>query len=331
MAKISIIVPVYKVEPYLHRCVDSILHQSFRDFELILVDDGSPDCCGAICDKYAEKDSRVHVIHQENGGLSAARNAGIDWAFANSDSQWLTFIDSDDWIHREYLSVLYHATEKYSVSMAACGLVWTDKMVEDAPLGQVQELLLDVQTAFIEHGPKCITAVCKLIRKDLMTAIRFPVGKLHEDAYVGHKILFACPEVAVVDEALYYYYQNLASITRAQWSDRKLDSIEAHEQRLAYFRENGFQRAYLWQQRIYIEELTFKILHLLETRENPNDHDDSFRLMQNKLRSALKQARKEKAFTPDRELMWSYLFAMRTDCVWKTAMAARSFYHKLKK
>jgi len=109
MPAISIIVPVYKVEAYLARCVDSILDQSFRDFELILVDDGSPDNCGAICEEYARKDSRIHVIHQENGGLSAARNAGIDWAFENSNSQWLTFVDSDDWLHREYLNVLYRA------------------------------------------------------------------------------------------------------------------------------------------------------------------------------------------------------------------------------
>ena len=89
MPTISVIVPVYKVEPYLNRCVDSILRQTYQDFELILVDDGSPDRCGEICDEYARQDGRVHVIHKENGGLSDARNAGIDWVEANSDSQWL--------------------------------------------------------------------------------------------------------------------------------------------------------------------------------------------------------------------------------------------------
>ena len=104
MPIISVIVSVYKVEPYIRQCVDSILAQTFTDFELILVDDGSPDNCGAICDEYAAQDCRVRVIHQENGGLSAARNAGIDWAFANSDSQWLAFVDSDDWVHPDYLA-----------------------------------------------------------------------------------------------------------------------------------------------------------------------------------------------------------------------------------
>ena len=95
---ISVIVPVYKVEKYLHRCVDGILSQSFTDFKLILVDDGSPDDCGKICDDYAKKDNRISVIHKENGGLSSARNAGLDWVFANSKSEYVTFIDSDDWV-----------------------------------------------------------------------------------------------------------------------------------------------------------------------------------------------------------------------------------------
>ena len=103
MALISVVVPVYNVEKYIHQCIDSILSQTFTDLELILVDDGSPDRCPQICDRYAEQDQRIHVIHQKNGGLSAARNAGIDWAFANSDSQWITFVDSDDWVHPELL------------------------------------------------------------------------------------------------------------------------------------------------------------------------------------------------------------------------------------
>ena len=103
MAKISVIVPVYKVEKYLSRCVDSILAQTYRDFELILVDDGSPDRCGVMCEEYARQDNRSVVLRRENGGLSAARNTGIDWSFANGNSQFLTFIYIDDWIHPQYL------------------------------------------------------------------------------------------------------------------------------------------------------------------------------------------------------------------------------------
>ena len=120
---ISVIVPVYNVEKYLNRCIDSILAQTFTDFELILVDDGSPDNCGKICDEYAAKDSRIHVIHKANGGLSDARNAGIDWAFANSNSEWVTFMDSDDWIPDNYLFELYHACVQNLSQVAICDYV----------------------------------------------------------------------------------------------------------------------------------------------------------------------------------------------------------------
>ena len=104
--RISVIVPVYKVEKYIHRCVCSILNQTYTDFELILVDDGSPDNSGKICDEYAVKDNRIKVIHKDNGGLSSARNAGLDWVFEFSDSQFITFIDSDDYVDKNYLYLL---------------------------------------------------------------------------------------------------------------------------------------------------------------------------------------------------------------------------------
>ena len=109
MPEISVIVPVYNTEQYLHRCVDSILAQTFTDFELILVDDGSPDNSGAICDEYAGKDQRIHVIHQSNGGRGLVRNAALNWIQTNSDSKWIAFVDSDDWIHPQYLEVLFFA------------------------------------------------------------------------------------------------------------------------------------------------------------------------------------------------------------------------------
>ncbi len=127
MTEISIIVPVYNVEKFLPRCIDSILEQTYTNFELILVDDGSPDNCGRICDEYVEKDSRVAVIHQKNGGLSAARNAGLDWAFENSDSEWITFIDSDDWVHPLYLECLYNACIMNNLEIAVCNYLRTDK------------------------------------------------------------------------------------------------------------------------------------------------------------------------------------------------------------
>ena len=180
---ISVIVPIYKVEKYLHRCIDSVLAQTFTDFELILVDDGSPDNCGKICDEYAEKDNRIHVIHKENGGLSDARNAGIDWAFANSDSEWITFIDSDDWIHPKYLETLYNAVKETGCEISICGYEETtgdSPKVDDINL---QAVIVSTEDFFCEHNVNAVVAWGKLYKKELFREIRYPVGKLHEDEF----------------------------------------------------------------------------------------------------------------------------------------------------
>ena len=121
MPQISVIVPVYRAEKFLHRCVDSVLGQTFRDFELILLDDGSPDGSGAICDAYAARDSRVRAIHQKNAGVCAARNTCLDWVLSNSDSQWIFFIDNDDWMHPETLERLHRAALEQGTKIAVCG------------------------------------------------------------------------------------------------------------------------------------------------------------------------------------------------------------------
>ena len=152
MPTISVIVPVYKVEPYIHRCVDSILQQSYRDFELVLVDDGSPDNCGSICDEYASRDSRVHVIHQENGGLSAARNAGIDWVFDNSDSQWITFVDSDDWVHPQMLEKLFDAAMEQNTLISICGFIETTGDIPCPALEIGESRLWSAEEYYIQHN-----------------------------------------------------------------------------------------------------------------------------------------------------------------------------------
>ena len=133
MPELSVIVPVYNVAPYLKGCVDSILSQTFSNFEVILVDDGLPDRCGAMCDEYAAKDPRVFVIHQPNGGLSAARNAGLDHSFAASDRQWVTFIDSDDWVYQGYLERLYTAATENKGAIAVCEFIKTNGKISQEP------------------------------------------------------------------------------------------------------------------------------------------------------------------------------------------------------
>ena len=244
MPKISVIVPVYKVEPYIHRCVDSILAQTFTDFELILVDDGSPDNCGAICDEYAEKDSRVRVIHQENGGLSAARNAGLDWAFANSDSEWIYFADSDDWIVPYALEVLMRGAETTGLSVIIGGHVRTSGEDPTVDTARLEPEIWDTEAYFCRKDVNVVVAWGKLYRKESFRTVRYPVGKIHEDVFTTYKLLFQYDRVALIDQPLYAYFQNADGIMLVDWTPRRLDAVEAQEERACYFLERGNDRMY---------------------------------------------------------------------------------------
>ncbi len=242
MSQISVIVPVYKVEPYLRRCVDSILAQTFTDFECILVDDGSPDNCPAICDEYAQRDNRVRVIHQENGGLSAARNAGIDWAFEHSDSEWISFIDSDDWVHTRYLELLMDATLKYSAEIAVCRY---EKVTEKATelVQKTASVCLTPEEYWISEQGSMV-AVCKLYSKHLFGNIRYPIGKLHEDEFVTYLPVFSASRIGVVQAQLYYYFQREGSIIHTDWNPEKMAVIDAIEEQVVFFRTNGYRKAF---------------------------------------------------------------------------------------
>lgn len=245
MPQISVIVPVYKVEKYIHRCVDSVLSQSFRDFELILVDDGSPDTCGTICDEYAAMDSRIIVIHQENGGLSAARNAGIDWAFANSDSQWLTFVDSDDWIHPQMLERLYTRAIDFSADLSVCGLFCfsCEEDLRSVPQPQGDGEIFTGKVActnlYKMNGKVSIEACSKLYSKYLFLNLRFPVGKIHEDQAVVPLVLYNARYVVTTRDLLYSYYRREDSITGISFSERRFDDIDALNSCILFFRNHG--------------------------------------------------------------------------------------------
>ena len=244
MPVISVIVPVYNVEQYLHRCVDSILNQTFTDFELILVDDGSPDNCGAICDEYAEKDNRITVIHQKNGGLSAARNAGIDWSFANSDSQWLTFIDSDDWVHPQYLEILYNAVCDNNAKVSCCAF---ESVKEETPFENIAVPnieIVDTKKFYLENNVNFTVAWGKLYHKSCFSNLRYPVGKIHEDEFTTYKILFEFEDIIFIDEKIYCYFQNPNGIMSSQFSIKRYDVIEALEERNDYFKDREWGNLY---------------------------------------------------------------------------------------
>ena len=290
MPTISVIVPVYKVEKYIHRCVDSILGQTYEDFELILVDDGSPDNCGAICDEYAAKDSRVVVIHQENGGLSAARNAGIDWAFANSDSQWLTFIDSDDWVHPEYLQRLLDASVTMRTNISACRIESKDDQCDEDAWYPLKYLTEDAYCSD-NTAVFMISACAKLFRKHLWEQIRFPKGKLHEDRFTTHKVLFQCRTVALIQAPMYRYCRNPNSIMRAPWSPRRLDDLEAIDEQCSFFADHGFVAA---RKKTMLSSLyvVCSMMQEIENKESLSSEDKRSKVfLQKKLQEYIRQCK----------------------------------------
>ena len=262
MPQISVIVPAYKVEQYLHRCIDSILAQTYADFELILVDDGSPDHSPVICDEYAQKDHRVVVIHQANGGLSAARNTGIDWTFANSDSQWLTFIDSDDWIHPEYLAQLLKGAQDHGVSISICA--YTVVKGDDCdPISKIPHAeCWDTEQFFTEHNINATIACAKLYRKECFQQLRYPLGKLHEDEFTTYRILFQHSKVAAISAPLYYYFQNEQSIVNSAWTMKRMVAYDALEEQISFFKANGYPCAHAAVIRRYLMSITEKIAAL---------------------------------------------------------------------
>lgn len=295
MPVISVIVPVYKVEKYINRCVDSILAQTFTDFELILIDDGSPDICGTICEEYAAKDSRIHVIHQKNGGLSAARNAGIDWAFANSDSKWLTFIDSDDWVHCRYLEVLYQAACRYDADISICGYEWTsgeDPVVEENKLSFE---CWKTEEFFVQCHTNATVAWGKLYSKSSFLDIRYPVGRIHEDEFTTYKLLFKYPKVVATSVPLYAYFINPEGITKAQWNPKRLDNICAMEKQIAYFGQRKMQSLKIYSIGLYLYTLEEQMKIIGETGNT--QYRKEYKWVRHKLRTALIKYKRQMGFS----------------------------------
>ncbi len=239
MELISIIVPVYKVEKYLRKCVDSILAQTYTNLEIILVDDGSPDNCGRICDEYAVKDSRVIVIHQKNGGLSAARNAGLDIATGD----YIGFVDSDDYIATDMYEKLHSALTENKADVSICNYAYVDShyrlLNKESPIKK--EVLNN--TEIIEKTAEknywyFITVVNRLYKAKLFFKLRFEIGKTNEDEFIAHKIFCQCKKIAVIEDYLYYYFQREDSIMGRTVTIKRADGVEGIYKRLQFLKEN---------------------------------------------------------------------------------------------
>lgn len=238
---ISVIIPVYKVEKYLEKSIESVLGQSYSNLEIILVDDGSPDGCPTICDAYQKKYDKVKVIHKENGGLSSARNAGIDIA----SGKYIAFIDSDDTVHRDFIRILHDLCESYDCDIAQCDFLETKEtsLFLSPQCNRKEEVYSTVEAMkdFCKDSNvvKYWVAWNKLYRRELFDGIRYPLGRTHEDMFTSHKLLYKSRRTVVTNLYLYYYLQRDGSITRNEEENMRntLDKVEALNELVDFFRE----------------------------------------------------------------------------------------------
>ena len=245
MPAIGIVVPVYGVEPYLPACIESILTQSFADFALVLVDDGSPDGCGALCDAAAARDGRVQAVHKENGGLSSARNAGLEALRRGAGfcCEYLAFVDSDDLLHPDFLQRLYEVAVREEADIALCAV---EDILENGSPQSPPQLSRPVREGCFAgrallaefYGPAatCYTVAWnKLYKASLWQTLRYPEGRIHEDDAVAHLLYWQAQRVVCLAAPLYQYRLRQGSICRDALSAARFDGGAAHAARCRFF------------------------------------------------------------------------------------------------
>ena len=292
MAEVSIIVPVYQVENYIRQCIDSILVQTFTDFELILVDDGSKDKSGQICDEYAVIDQRVKVIHKENGGLSDARNCGMDQAVGN----YFMFVDSDDYIAPTMLEYLYKALMNKEADIAVCNFLhfFEEDRKRDFSTNIQSEVLSGAEIFYSRKNERVYgiwtVAWNKLYKRETLGNVRFRFGKYHEDEFWANDIYQMDIKVVTIPECLYYYRQRDNSIMGRKNIKRDFDILEALQERIAvYFMdERHADQAY--------KVMIFSLEYLAESKKliTNKDEENQFLQAEKKTKDMIKRLKKMK-------------------------------------
>lgn len=247
---ISVIVPIYNVGEYVSKCIDSIIRQTYRNIEIILVDDGSTDKSGEICDLYSKKDKRIVVIHKKNGGLSDARNAGIDVA----KGQFITLVDGDDYIDKDYVSLLYEtlSTNSSDISVVGHKIIRASKTIIKcasrsktySPKEALKEILYDREIDLSAWG--------KLYDARLFKKIRFPVGRIYEDSATTYRLFDTARSITAIPAAKYNYIIRASSITNESFNKRKFELLTSTREMCEYIKnkyptlEKAANRRMMW-------------------------------------------------------------------------------------
>lgn len=292
---ISVIIPVYKVEQYLDRCLKSVVNQTYKNLEIILVDDGSPDRCPKMCDEWAEKDQRISVIHKENNGLGAARNSGID----NSNGVYITFIDSDDWISNDYIEQLYHHLSEYQADMAIGGYVKTDTYTTEIFEERANKDVVLTQKEFLLKLMKVNTqenvqyAWGRIQRNFRDTTLRFPEDVIDEDVPTTFEYAIKeCSEVVMFSKPIYAYFENNASILRQKFTRKRFDLITVWERAYKLSKQQA-DKEIIHYARLSVYRANFGVLCNICTK--PIDESDADYIAEHEMKAlnVVKKHRKE--------------------------------------
>ena len=278
---LSIIVPIYNVEKYLRNCIDSILNQTFEEFELILVNDGSPDSSLEICREYEKKDKRIIVVDKENGGLSDARNVGIDIA----KGKYIGFVDSDDWVEENMYETLVYILEKYNADIAQCEYIRAEnENIQKKEESKITERCFDRELAldnlYNELTVSTVVAWNKIYKRELFYNIRYPKGKLHEDEFTTYKLIDRANKIAYINKKLYYYRDTPNSIVNSEYNIKRLDYFEALEERMKYFEKQDNKKIVAKTIIIYY----FRLVECYYRDKNINDKEQIEKIIYKKLK-----------------------------------------------
>lgn len=275
---ISVIIPIYKVEAYLHACIASVVNQTYTNIEIILVDDGSPDECPQMCDNWAKRDSRIKVIHKHNGGLSDARNAGIGVA----GGEYIAFVDSDDYIKPDMIEKLHAALCRENADIAACGILSCEGEKESAwgchsLVGDSEQIL----AMLYDDAAYPVSAWNKLYSRSCWKKLRFPIGKTCEDAFTTYQLVHDAKRIVMIPEALYCYRIRPGSIMTSSFSLKKMDEEEAWRCNYQFIEKN-----YPGLKKVAFDFYLLKVNVLIHTmtQEDRNNYAEQFQSLRDILK-----------------------------------------------
>ncbi|WP_244834586.1 glycosyltransferase [Clostridium sp. BJN0001] len=299
---ISIIVPVYNVEKYLEKCVNSLINQTYKNIEIILVDDGSKDSSGEICEKLSQKDSRIFVVHKKNGGLSSARNEGLKYA----EGSYIGFVDSDDWLSPNMYETLYDILIKNDADISYCKFFKTSNETSEIPKENENKISVfnnkeGMNNFYTDLSVYTIVAWNKLYKRELFLDVRYPEGKIHEDEGTTYKLFYKAEKTVYIDKAFYYYRVNPESITNSKFSKKNLDIIDVYEEKIKFIVDKNLTYLYSKTLKWYMFKLIYCFNGCAVSKNECTIYIDS-------IKSKFDEAYKKYLKSSEKQMHWIILF-----------------------